>query len=486
MRDGQDQREAYLLQIVGIGFTLEVLDVVLDLIGDAQRLAVLAEDVVRVVVRRAETRPQTQRHLEGRRGLLSEDIEHFDRRQRLGVPRPPQLAALPPAQRDVSLRRQRHHVRPAQLCEQAVSLAHQEVADVERHRHADIGVQRRTAVALRIGILDIVVDERRLVEALDRDRRLLDLFRQLWRILTMVALQRHIGAGRQIRAPPLAAVRQEAPRDLGCLIVLLDLAHDGVERARREPPPHLGLERVEVEAIGLVVGGQVNQVPHPVEVDRGVDTVVLQERYGRPRDGRGFHVREALLQHIDAADTHDRFDFPGLDHRPDNRRALGHQHGIAETLRFHGQVLNGTQTTFLAEQAKLIEGRRALLLHPQALRDEQQSPVIRNLGQRVSPGRVADENGGVVLVNGVEAGFSEDRLGMLLQLVHRQGRYRAHPGDILFRHPLQLDPSSLVVGNIRLSLSVGLAWHRVRQASSVSLVWGFPKMAVSRDFTNYS
>ena len=58
--DGKDQRQANLrCQVVGVGFTLEVLEVILDLVGDAERFAVLAQDVVRLSVRTAQDCAQT-------------------------------------------------------------------------------------------------------------------------------------------------------------------------------------------------------------------------------------------------------------------------------------------------------------------------------------------------------------------------------------------------------------------------------------------
>ena len=98
VRDGKDQRQANAVQVVGVGFAPEVLEVVLDLVGDAERFTVFAQDVVRLCVGAPQDCAQPQRYLERGRRFLTEDVQDLDGGERLRVPCPQQLAALAAAE----------------------------------------------------------------------------------------------------------------------------------------------------------------------------------------------------------------------------------------------------------------------------------------------------------------------------------------------------------------------------------------------------
>src|SRR5690606_16482048 len=154
----------------GVG---QVVDVVTDLVRDAERFAVAREDFEDGLVRAGVDRPELERDLESGRGLLAKDPEHVDRSERLGMARPPELASLTEAERAMAARGAGEHRDLAfggglAFGEQTIALADEPVADVEGDGHAVLFVKRSLAVALAIAILDVVVDERRLVEALDR------------------------------------------------------------------------------------------------------------------------------------------------------------------------------------------------------------------------------------------------------------------------------------------------------------------------------
>src|SRR5439155_24886841 len=93
-RDGQDERRAASDRVVRVALAAAVFDVVPDLIGDAERLAVFPQDLVRLVVGAAQERAQAQRDFERRRRLLAEDLEHLERSERSGVPRPAEFLSL--------------------------------------------------------------------------------------------------------------------------------------------------------------------------------------------------------------------------------------------------------------------------------------------------------------------------------------------------------------------------------------------------------
>ena len=159
------------------------------------------------------------------------------------------------------------------------------------------------------------------------------------------------------------------------------------------------------------------QIPHPVEIDGGVDAVVLQQGNGHAWNGGRLHVGEALFQHVDTTYADDRFDFSGFDHRADDGRALRHQHRIPESLGLHREVLDGTEAALFAEQSEFVKRRRTLVFHPEALGNQQQPPVVGNLRERLAPRRVAHQDRGVVRVNRIEAGGRQHGAGVLGQLV---------------------------------------------------------------------
>lgn len=51
---------------------------------------------------------------------------------------------------------------------------------------------------------------------------------------------------------------------------------EGVERWTLEPRFDLVMQRIEVESPGLVVARQVDVVPDPIDIDGGINAVVLQ------------------------------------------------------------------------------------------------------------------------------------------------------------------------------------------------------------------
>ena len=94
-----------------------------------------------------------------------------------------------------------------------------------------------------------------------------------------------------------------------------------------------------------------------------------------------FHVGERPFEHGQAADADDRVDLAGLDERHHERRAFGHENGIAEPLGLLLEILDRAEPALLAEQAELVERRRALVLDAQALGQQQQPAIVRDGGQ---------------------------------------------------------------------------------------------------------
>ena len=163
------------------------------------------------------------------------------------------------------------------------------------------------------------------------------------------------------------------------------LAENIVQGVRSEPAFDFLSKRVQIQAARAVVTGEMDHVPNPIEIDRGVLAVILKQRYRYARNRSGFHIGECLLQNGEAAHSDDGIDLPGLDQRHHQRRAFRHQHSVAEFLRFFLQILNGTQPALLAEQTELIERSRTAILNPQALRHQQQPALKGNRRQMLAP-----------------------------------------------------------------------------------------------------
>src|SRR5207247_9313217 len=87
----------------------KIVDVVSNLIRDAQGLAVPVEDHLELVAARGEIRTDLQRDLKRRRRLLSEDVQDLERRERLRRARPAELRSLPERQRSMSFGRGAKH-----------------------------------------------------------------------------------------------------------------------------------------------------------------------------------------------------------------------------------------------------------------------------------------------------------------------------------------------------------------------------------------
>src|SRR5690606_24723647 len=150
--------------------------------------------------------------------------------------------------------------------------------------HAVPVVKRPLAVALASAILDVVVDERRLVEALDRGGDFPELARDLaFRIIR----ERLVDRDREEGTPSLPGAREPLVADA------LEIAFRGAEELfepfPREPRVDLVPEPRKVHAVRSIFAREVDDVPDPILVDRRVLAVVLKERDRDAQIGRA-HV----------------------------------------------------------------------------------------------------------------------------------------------------------------------------------------------------
>ena len=196
--------------------------------------------------------------------------------------------------------------------------------------------------------------------------------------------------------------------------------------------------RVQIEAAGFVVAGEVDVIPDPVDIDQGVDAVVLQQGHGDGGNGGGFDVGEGTLQHGEAGNAHDGLDRAGLDERHDDGAAFGHEHGVAELFSFVLEILDRAKAALLAEQAEFIKGGRAFAFDAEALRHQQQALFKRHGGEGLAPGFIGQQHPDVVTVNFVDGMNRDDLIRVPLQIGQGHWRHQflllgigAHPAQDL-------------------------------------------------------
>ena len=182
------------------------------------------------------------------------------------------------------------------------------------------------------------------------------------------------------------------------------------------------MEGVDVEAAGFVVAGEVEVVPDPVDVDGGVDAVVLEEGDGDGGDGGGFDVRERAFEDGEAGDADDGLDFAGLNETHDDGAAFGDEDGVAEAFGFILEVLDRAETALFAEEAEFVEGSGAFGFDAQAFRHEEEPAFVGDGGEGFAPHFVVEEDAGVVGVGWVDAGFFDEFEGVDLEFVLRERR----------------------------------------------------------------
>ena len=361
------------------------MEIVPDLVGDAQGLAVAFQDLFDLAEAAGVDRSNLQRDREGGRGFFAEDFEHLQTAERGRVASPAEFGALAAAEFALAFGGNLHHRRalfrrdPAGG-QEAVSLPDQQVADIQGNWDAVFLVEGFFAVPGGVIVLDVVMDKGSLVEAFDGEGGLAEVVRKRG---VRRGAQGLVGGGGEERAPAFSGARKPFVGDAFGLA--LGGAEGELEVERGEPEIDLIAGLAQVESSGGVLAGEVDVIPDPVQVDRGVNAVVLQKRDGDTGDRGGFHVGKRAFKHAQTADAHDGLDFPRLDQGHDDRGSLRHEDGVSETFRLGLQVLNGAEAALFAQESEFVERRRALVFHPETFWKEQEPALKRHPGQLFPP-----------------------------------------------------------------------------------------------------
>ena len=245
--------------------------------------------------------------------------------------------------------------------DQSIPLSHQKVPDIESDGHPVGGMQGLFAVALIVFIFDVIMNQRGLVETFHRHADAFEILRPS--ILRCFHQRLHHRSGEK-RTPSLTGPHQPFARQF--LSLSLGFTHDQSQGSRGETKINLLPKGTQIQAQAFILAGQMDVIPDPIQIDRGVDAIILQQGDGDARYRSGLHVGKGALQNAQAADPDDGFNLSSLNQGHHNRRPLGHQHGVTQTLGFILKILNRTQSTLLAEKTKLIEWGRALAFHAKA------------------------------------------------------------------------------------------------------------------------
>lgn len=350
------------------------------------------------------------------------------------------------------------------LPDETVPFTQEKIAHVQGHRHAVFHVQGLFLIALYIAILDVIVNEGSLVEALNGHRQFLQVVGRSVKQIS-IALLGHVDTGTQEGAPALAGPGH--PGACNLLGLTRRVPHDGSQGVMVEPARHGGLESIQIEPVALIRSGEVQRIPDPVDVNGGVDAVILEEGDGNTGNRRRLQMGEALLEDIETAHAHNGFDGSCFDHFGHQSRAFSHQDGITKAFRFHGQIMQRAQAALLAQEPEFVERRRTELLHPQAFGHEEETLFIGDPGQIILPGLVVHQNAQVVPVNGVDTGFTHHRHGMITELGQRERRHHLLLPHVLCHRPLQHIPHGHVIGDVGLGRPVPLPWHPPRKTDGL-------------------
>src|SRR5205823_3667960 len=119
------------------------------------------------------------------------------------------------------------------------------------------------------------------------------------------------GSHSQERTPAFASATEPIAADLFC--PPLREPHDFLKGFQIEPAVHLLAEGAQIKPSGLIITGQMDVIPDPVQIDRRIDAIILEQRDGYARNGGGFHIRKGAFQDGQTTDPNDRLDLASLD-----------------------------------------------------------------------------------------------------------------------------------------------------------------------------
>ncbi len=359
-------------------------------------------------------------------------------------------------------------------------------------------MQRLAAITERVVVLDVVVHQRCLVERLDGKGRApyrVGQLQPLGRACPRRSLERVVSRQRDERARALAALRHPVVSDrfvssqrVGAWLLGAD-ARGEPAQLRLLAKPVGGAHQMNV-SLGPRLRRcclEVDQLRHPVVIDRRAAAVARQERHRHTRNAGEQHLVERLLQHIQAGHADDRVNVPADDDLEHDRRAFRNEHLAAQVLRLRLEVGHRAGPAFSAIQPKLVIVGRAALGMLEAMRQKQQPALEVDRADLVAPELVAQTHHGETEKILSQAHVPDQSLAQLPKAVLGQGprpvERLAEPGSLgthLVAHGTRVGDNFEMTavatcGFPRLSAAGGRGRPRERAGGRI----GFPAFAGS-------
>ena len=281
--------------------------------------------------------------------------------------------------------------------EKPVPFSKQEIACVQRGGFADLSVKGRFTITDRIGILDVVVDERRLVETLNRQQNRLQKLGQLGS-----TAQHEENGGRKQRT--VVPALRENPDDL-----VFRESVGTVVRKLQQPAQRFILEEPVQRFAKILKYGQGQRfrfrngenLQQKFRVGNGIPATVNQQRHADAGDAVAENRRKGLFHRLKTGDADDRVHRPLLDPLAHAGAGFGYQYGNAVRLRRFGERRYATRSAILAEKPHVVAWRPAPVMVPQTYGKEQQPLVAGKRGKDRLPQRIVEKDGRIVVETGI-------------------------------------------------------------------------------------
>ena len=326
--------------------------------------------------RASHPQARVQRRFKRGRGLQRVELHRVERRQfeRVGT-RPTQFGSLAFAQFEMCIGETIQNIRRrlgshlfATLTDEPVAQPDQIVTHIDRRADSIATVQRLLSVAVRVVVLNVIVDKRRLVKGFHRHRRATDFERELGQRIasgstqTRAAGQRVISGERDERTQSLAPFHQPVPRDrLGlsqqrvrCGTANAHGRQHFVELLFKHFVRRAHQRDIARGALFFERHVLVETVPDPRFIELRVLAVARVKRHRIGRHARKQHFVDRLLQHVEARHTENAVHMSRHDDLEHDRRAFRHEDFVTELLGLHFVVGDRTRSALLAVEAKFV------------------------------------------------------------------------------------------------------------------------------------
>ena len=314
-------------------------------------------------------------------------------------------------------------------------------------------VDRGAAVAEVVVVLDVVVDERSLVEQFHRRGDPLDGLGQLGRAPRPVvppavpAAEGVVGRQRDEGPVVLAAAgekivgenlrRFQGRHGFEGLVgrfaqrFIPSLSRQQAAQLFGFEHPRGGAEQMDLRTCGAAPGpvGRVDHLQGPLLVGRSIGARGRVERHRHGRQPGDLELAERLLERIEAADSQDGVGLAPKDQLQHDRGAFGDQDLVASFAAQRSPVAQVAAAAVLATKPELIVLGPADRLVPHAVRQEQQTPLVGRGQHPIPPVGAGQHDHRPSQVGLRQMELFEHLASMAFHLMADQGQAAVEGGD---------------------------------------------------------